>query len=653
MNLSSLPPGIVFRSRVLSRRVSDEPQLLNEFLTFYKSFDASEQLWAIDQIPLHNIAGGASAVCQCFQHFSVHLDLEETEILNALHAAISREILKPILKPEERLKYVAPIIIQCVCANINGKWIHLLHTICKMSKTQAVQALAYEKVSALITEDSYFSRICAAHMIAGLCEAGGAIPVAIINQLLENLTVFEMCYQPVLLSLVLTQNQNYVNNVIDQLLTRLQETDPLVAACLSLPKIPEKLAKWMKNVFENAYLSTDILAAAIKNMNKVFDMGLLNEQKLVQMVWSSNLFTSKYYDSASSFYQKAIPFMKESDALAFLKRIISSDSPHSIQMAALLLRNCKTKASVQYVMSFLTSAKALNFFDDWMNLFPNLVKSISIDNAQLLTQSLIHFALIEATKGHLSNRDGSKILGDFDPKKKLKSQSVVKGWRELSQMIEALSHSPCKDALIGSCMNLLQKALEVHSTPLLPAITVFLLSITSEPKYIFEFLDWLLHGNSTKQLFLMKILPNIMKSLNGREMIQKIGVPIAKLYNHQTPLNLKSAILKLLPEFKIYDHDFPGSNLHKIALNIYHKAVKDEDEFMKDTISCVASEYELIEKMEVKTNNENMDISNATTSDNIVKPITSRNKHRPKIKINIKKMAVVKPVHVQKSLPPF
>ncbi|OHT14271.1 hypothetical protein TRFO_15444 [Tritrichomonas foetus] len=646
--------NIIYRSRTM-KRVGDESRILNDFNELYKSYDESEQLWAIDQIPLTGIKGNHQSVLQCFQYFCENLNLEEVDIINALHAAISRELLSPVLTPDERYNYVLPITIECINANMNGKWIHLLHRICRMIKNTIQQSIGFEKAQELIEEGSYFSRICASHIIAGLCEAGATIPNALISTLLEHIHVFEMCYSPVIWSLMECQSDNYLNNVLDQIIVILPSEVKLLRACFMLPRIPERLLQWMRRVLEFPNLSTESVCVVAKNRNKILDLGILSESQIIQMIWSSSIFTPLYFEVIAEYYQKTVPCMKETDALSFLKRICSSESPFSVQLTALFLKFAKNKQSISFAINYLCQPRAFVHFNDWIKSFDFVVNNVTGDHANALTQALIQFTLNEINVGHILNKDGTKVIGEIDMKKIKKEQTkapiaFVKGWREISQMIEALSHSPAKWILRGSGIKVLKNALEVHTNPLIPSIVSYLYSIIASPEAIFEFFDYLLKGGSNKQIVLIKIIPQIMKSLNYKDVIEKIGIPIANLINHNSPVNVKCAALKLLPEFMIYNSAFVNSPLIKICLKAFYKIENSSEPYVKEIIDSIACDYKRMEHLLPK-GKENMDCN--TISDNYVKPISRNHITRKRPSLGIKKSTVLKPVAIPRTLPPI
>ena len=242
-------------------------------------------------------------------------------------------------------------------------------------------------------------------------------------------------------------------------------------------QIPEALKCWINSVLvENQNLSTDIVSVIAKNKNRLVQQEIFTEQQIMQIVWSSGLFTPQYFDVMSDYFQRALPFLKESESLSFLKRICQSESTHSTKLAVLFLKNAKMKQSIQYVITFLCSPhKSYSQLQEFLKYFDTVVNIVSAEHSNSLTRTLIQFLSNEVKIGHIVNKDGTKILCEIDLKKIKKiSPTFVKGWREMSQMIEALSCSQSKQILKEDGIKIIKEALEVHTKPLIPSIVTFL-----------------------------------------------------------------------------------------------------------------------------------------------------------------------------------
>lgn len=651
------------RARPLSNP-GDDTQLLSNFYQYYKSLDLSEQLWAIDQIPLNGVSGGPFAVLQCFEFFSENLNMDEPELLKCIHAAISRELIRPVLKPEDRFKFVLPITIKCFKSNICGKWIHLLHRICKMIKSSFQQLTAFEKITDLINECNHFSDICAAHMIAGLCEAGATIPNSIINQLIDHVQIFELCYVTVFNSVLSKSSITYANNIIEQLLQNNPSEGPLLQAALSIHfPIPEQLKIWINSVLlENQNPSTDIVSVIAKNKNRLIQQEIFTEHQVMQIVWSSGLFTPQYFDIMSDYFQKSLPFMKESDSLSFLKRICQSESIHSIKLSILFLKNAKSKQSINYVISFLSSPyKSYSQFQEFVKSFDIAVNIVSAEHSNSLTQCLLKLLSNEVTIGHVVAKDGTKILCEFDPKKvKKNSPTFVKGWREMSQMIEALSCSPSKLLLKEKGIQIIKEALNVHTNPLIPSIVTFLNSISEFQEAIFDFFDFLLSGGSSKQIFLIEVIQKVSKNLEVTSLFNRIGLKLAKLAISDSPVNVKIAIVKLFPKFLSFGKDFTSSRLNSVAVSVFHKIQNEpklnkNDGYLIEVTNSLKNEYAAMERAASKSLTENVDWSNLDFEEKL-KPVSMTQKKVAKrsrsIGIKLKPQTVIKPVPSHSKLLP-
>lgn len=663
MNINPRTQYNAIRAHPISKP-SDDPNLLTNFYQKYKSFEISEQLWAIDQIPLSGVTGGPFAVLQCFEFFNENLNLDEPELLKGIHAAISRELIRPVLKPEDRYKFVLPITIECAKANKNGKWIHLLHRICKMIKSSFLQSTAFEKVNELINECNYFSGICSVHMIAGLCEAGATIPNSVISQLIDHISLFELCYVTVFNSVFSKNSAGYSNKIVDQILQNNPPEGPLLQAALSIHcQVPENLKTWINSVLlDDQNQSTEIVSVIAKNKNRLVQQEIFTEQQIMQIVWSSGLFTPQYFDTMSDYFQKALPFLKESDSLSFLKRICQSESTYSIKLSIIFLKNAKSKQSINYVVSFLSSPyKTYSQFQDFVKFFDSAVNLVSAEHSDLLTQCLLQLLSNEIKTGHIVTKEGTKILCDFDPKKvKKNSPTFVKGWREMIQMIEALSCSPSKQILKEKGIQIIKEAVNVHTNPLINSIVTFLNSIKEFQETIFDFFDFLLAGGSSKQIFLIEILQKSLNFVQINSVFNQTGIKLAKLAISDSPLNVKISVIKLFPKFLQFGKDFANSKLNYFAVSVFHKIQDDQnlnknDGYLIEVLDSLKNEYDTMERTATRRMTENIDLSNYEVEEKL-KPISRAQRRVTKrsksIGIKLKPQAVIKPVPSHSKLLP-
>lgn len=596
------------------KKLRDDNMLLRDFKELYQSMEIAEQLWAIDQIPLADVRNSSIYVSDCFKFFSEHISMEEGEIIQALHDAINRELITPVLTFEVRLNYIYPIIIKCISGRTPGEWIHLLHRMFTLITEDIYQSIAFEKVNQLLNEHTVYSTYCAVHMIAGLCEAGAMLPTDIINQLVSRPHVLKHCYKPVIEAMMESQSDLFITNTLEKIISTSLSIPTLFNSVITMKSIHPVIMQWIKKIVQSKCDDTELLCVIARNFQTLIKLGIISEAQVIQMIWKSSLFTPQYFDTIANFYlsfMEFYPSISEKDNFSLLKRICQSGNRQGVKLIRCFLKSKPSAGSMQFVIEYLSLPISFAILDEWCLTYKECINMINSEGATTLTSLLIKYLTNEIRVGHIYTKKRKKIINEKEPKQKMKSTLYVKGWREISIMLEALSYSPIKWLIKGPCIKLMKEAIEVHSFPLVPSFISIIISLKSFPEAAFDFLTFLINGNSTKRLVLFKIIPEIINTFDRMDFVDNVGIPISQIAELCSSVNVRCAALGTLPLFIKLGRAFTETSLCSRCLSAYRCAENEKNNAIGEIINQYASEFRQMERLlnrgkENKDENENV-----------------------------------------------
>ena len=584
--------------KVRTRRVSlnsAEDSFASRFQSCYQSIEPEEQLWALSQIPLRGLPNSAFIEGQCFQYFCSHLNPNDDELVQALQKAIERELKSPALSPKDHFHKVVPIVVHCIQAGVPGRWAKMLHTIGKTLKEPEVVAEAYNYVAQLLSEHRSHSDTAVANLIRGLCAGGSVIPNTLITELLLKPQVIEECYYPFLMSVLANFTPSAAQSAIEQVLRDVVSQASLLNAVLRLPNIPERLLMWVRMTIADCSENVDIACAVIRNRQRVVNLGIMTEVTVLQLVWQSGLFIPKYYNVIAEYFYKAMDKIGERDALMLMQRICQSNSPHSLKLIRQFMTTQRNEQSTNFVVKFLSQKPSFVDFQEWTSTISAVLPRVPETAADTLTETLAASLSTEVSTGHTCTR--KRVMPDIEPRFRQKDGPLrVKGWREISALITALSQSPSIWVLRTLGPKLIRESLDVHSYPIIPAVISLLKVIapTAQDDVVGLLTD-LLNGNSLRQKIAMKIIPEMTKTLSPETLVTQIGTRVAHLALESPIPDVKCAALRTLPSFTDLGETFYKSPILEMALNAFDDAKLSEDPQLHDTAQTLANDYAALE----------------------------------------------------------
>ena len=146
------------------------------------------------------------------------------------------------------------------------------------------------------------------------------------------------------------------------------------------------------------------------------------------------------------------------------------------------------------------------------------------------------------------------------------------GWRELSEMITALSVTSSLQFLQNQGFQVILMALTKHQIPLIPSIVKVLERFSQNPQIIKTFFFNLSRKtNSYGQIFIIKLLSHFLSQKNCWDTlgVQLIGLIYGYISNVKTSENVKIAVLQTLSIFtEIYQQ-----NQNEFILDVIRKII--------------------------------------------------------------------------------
>ena len=590
---------MIIRKRNLRRRSSGVTAVnQEEIMNNLKSEDETLQLWAIDQIPPVGQIGAAKVSASAFEYINAVILSKEDEFQEAVQHAILRELKYNVLKPEDRIRVLLPFLIKMSRSTPSKVWNDLLRQVCRGIRDPIHQSLAFDQLTPIFLLDrSSNGTQCAIHMLIGLCEAGATMPVDLINTILQQPIVLQQFLPQFLNCIISTQSDAFIQQTLETIIHSPISQSALFSAAINLPFVPDILLKQLKTIIQAPVHAQDVAAAIAKNHQLILEKGLAKPKTLLQIVWKSKIFTPQNYDIIADFFTDFIEFMSVKDSVLFCKKIVQSKSPKSNEIVELVMKNSVSKETTSYVIPYLCSDESFALFESWNKAVSNIIHLVNSDDATKLTENIIDRCRAEVEIGHVS-----KLAIDQEVVRQLHIKQTkairVRGYKEISMMLNTLSTSPCVSLLIAEGIPLMKKAMTIHSYPLASSIANVLRRLSTHPNEVCSFLEELRTKNSTSQIMFMKILPDIIFGFDMKQLTNKVIPMYLSFFSDESvPSNVYCVAIKTLGVITKIGYNITKTKIYSDVIEIIRKLRDSEDEAVKDAVKAAKRDIDNIIKL--------------------------------------------------------
>ena len=589
---------MIVRKRNLRRRSSGITAVnQEEIMKNLKSEDETLQLWAIDQIPPVGQIGAAKVAASAFEYINAVILSKEDEFQEAVQHAILRELKYNVLKPEDRIRVLLPFLLKMSRSTPYKIWNDLLRQVCRGIRDPIHQSLAFDQLTPIFLLDrSSNGTQCAIHMLMGLCEAGATMPVDLINTVLQQPVVLQQFLPQFLSCIISTQSDAFIRQTLDTIIHSPISQSALFTAAISLPFIPDVLLKQIKTILQAPAHTQDVATAIAKNHQIILEKGWCKPKTLLQIVWKAKIFTPQNYDIIADFFADFIEFMSVKDTVLFCKKIVQSKSPKSNDIVQLVMNNSVSRETTSFVIPYLCSDESFALFESWNQAVSNIIHLVNSDDATKLTENIIDRCRAEIEIGHVSKL---KVDQEVVRQLHLKPTKVVrvKGYKEISMMLNTLAASPCISLILSEGIPLMKKALTIHTYPLASSIAAVLRRISTHPNEVCNFLEELRTKNSTSQIMFMKILPDIVFGFDMKLLTNKLLPMYFSMFSTEVPSNVYCVAIKTLGVITKIGFNITKTKVYTDVMEIIKTIRQSEDEAVQDAVKAAKRDIDAIIKL--------------------------------------------------------
>lgn len=489
-----------------------------EVLNNLKSDDETLQMWAVDQLPMMKMIGGMKENADAFEYINAIILSKDDIFHRAVQDAITRELKKRAMTSNDRSRILMPFLIKMSRSTGVSAWNDLLHDLCKTFHDPITQSLAFDQISPIFLLDrSSFGIACATAMTVGLCEAGAIMPMDLINNLVMQPIILQPFLQVFMSSLIATQSDSFVNQIFTKIVHSPISHSSLIHAAINLDIIPPILQRQITDTLRSPSHTSDIAAVIAKNCCILVAKGFTKPKTLLQIIWKSKIFNSKFYDVVANFYTSFIKEMNTNDAIMFLKKIHESKNPYSVKLAKKLIDVTANRESCDFIVNMLCSDESFVQFEDWCDTICHVMSKVNSEYATTLSENLISRCRIEIIDGHDKSINLKDIDASDNVKKPQKSTVKVTSWRRVTAMIKALSRSPCTHIICNGGFKLIREALKSQSFTLIDSIIDIVEAIKSRTDEIVKLYDEIFNGNAYSKVLFVKLVCKTLHIFKEKE----------------------------------------------------------------------------------------------------------------------------------------
>ena len=506
-----------------------------------KSPELSKQIWALNKLPMGQVANFEGNISRCFQYILDTINSHELEFIEFLRFAVLRECEMYVLSSEDRIRIMYPIVIKMV-QKVGGAWFEAL--------SKLVESTTKEKLPRPFFEDAAM-RFAQCHR-ANQCDCASVI----LNNLMKNnhcisknniiaLTKNKNVLKNVLKNLcVAMEKNNYSQNMLFSVIKVLPATSETIDIILSLNNASEQMIKFIQPLYIGL-IKPNTLVSTMKHWKRSIELGFMDLDKIFREIFRIHIFDKASSDILVKFFNEMLEQwninnkagtnnisnpnlqkyqMRDQDILLFYQEIYNISIEKAFQIAVQSIRKCPMLENS--ITDLYCSDRSIGYFNSWCNLYNSLRQVLNDNNKEKQLNFLRKKLTSELLFGHNTNKNGIKTFkttqstitvpsnksfsDDFKNIKELEkivatveNDTVCRCWREATRMLQLLP-------VEKEDLRFMTKAIEVHGRPAVSTIVTMLSKLSDE--VVVKYIDDLTKSNSNKQITVVNLMYGILKS---------------------------------------------------------------------------------------------------------------------------------------------